>query len=108
MREAARSGLRALGFSDKDVECNFIPAMALRNEIDVGHVELGLFTIDQLRIIHSFTERAEGAFHELFERLLSRIESGDADVAPHELGPPRNRAVAVIDRLRKCVDEGEG
>jgi hypothetical protein len=104
-REAVRSGLRALGFSDKDIECNFIPAMALRNEIDVGHVELGLFTMDQLRIIHSFTERAEGAFHELFERLLNRIESAEADVAPHELGPPRDGAVAVIERLRKCVDE---
>jgi hypothetical protein len=63
--------------------------MALRNEIDVGHVELGLFTIDQLRIIHGFTERAERAFREMFERLLSRIESGETGVVPHELGPPR-------------------
>jgi hypothetical protein len=107
-REAARSGLRALGFSDKDIECNFIPAMALRNEIDVGHVELGLFTMDQLRIIHSFTEGAKGAFRDLFERMLTRIESAEADVTPHELGPPRQGAVAVIDRLRKCVDESAG
>lgn len=102
-REAARSGLRALGFSDKDIECNFIPAMALRNEIDVGHVELGLFTMDQLKIIHRFTERAESAFRELFERLLSRIESGETDVASHELSPSRDGAIAVIERLRKCV-----
>lgn len=107
-RDATRLGLRALGFSDKDIECDFIPAMALRNEIDVGHVELGLFTMDQLRVIHSFTERAEGAFRELFERMLSRIESGEADVVPHELGPPRDSAIAVIERLRKCVDERAG
>jgi hypothetical protein len=107
-REAARRGLRGLDFSDKDIECNFIPAMALRNEIDVGHVELGLFTMDQLGIIHSFTERAEGAFRELFERLLTRIESGEADVEPHELGPPRQGALAVIERLRDCVDDRAG
>jgi hypothetical protein len=107
-REAARSGLRALGFSDRDIECDFIPAMALRNEIDVGHVELGLFTMDQLRIIHSFTERAEGAFRELFERMLSRIASGEAIVAPHELGPPGDGATAVIERLRKCVAQRTG
>jgi len=107
-REAARSGLRALGFPDKDIECDFIPAMALRNEIDVGHVELGLFTMDQLKVIHSFTERAEGAFRELFERMLSRVESGEAGVVPHELGPPGDGAVAVIERLRKCIDERAG
>jgi hypothetical protein len=90
-REATRSGLRALDFSDKEIECDFIPAMALRNEIDVGHVELGLFTTDQLRVIHSFTERAERAFHELFERMLSRIESGEADLVPHERSAERSR-----------------
>ncbi len=51
------------------MECDIIPAMALRNEIDVGHVELGLFTIDQLRIIHGFTERARLALHRALNRL---------------------------------------
>ena len=87
------------------MECDFIPAMALRNEIDVGHVELGLFTIDQLRIIHGFTERA---FREMFERWHSRIESGETGVVPHELGPPGADAIAVVERLRKCVDEQAG
>lgn len=104
-REAARSGLRALGFSEKAIECDFIPAMALRNEIDVGHVELGLFTMDQLRIIHSFTERAEHSFRELFERLLTRLQTGEADVVPYDLGPPSKSAIAVVGRLKACLDE---
>ncbi len=66
-RDAARAGLQRLGLSKSQIECNFIPAMALRNEIDVGHVELGLFTMDQLKTLHAFTERAEGAFREMFE-----------------------------------------
>lgn len=100
-RDAARAGLRALGFLETQIECDFIPAMALRNEIDVGHVELGLFTMDQLKTIHAFTDRAEGAFREMFERLLCQVESGEGEIAPHELSPPRNEAIKLIDRLKK-------
>jgi hypothetical protein len=92
----------------RDAVRDFIPAMALRNEIDVGHVELGLFTMGQLKTIHSFTERAEGAFREMFERLLSSVESGTADIAPHELGPPRDEAIKLIERLQKSVAGGPG
>lgn len=102
-RDAARAGLRTLGFSENQIECDFIPAMALRNEIDVGHVELGLFTMDQLKTIHTCTERAERAFRELFERLLSRVEAGEVDIAPHELGPPRDEAIKLIKRLQNEI-----
>jgi hypothetical protein len=98
-----RAGLRILGFSDNQIERDFIPVMALRNEIDVGHVELGLFTMDQLKTIHNFTERAEGAFRDMFERLVSRVESGQADIAPHELGPPRHEAIKPIDLLKSAM-----
>jgi hypothetical protein len=105
-RDAARTGLRTLGFSDGQIESDFIPAMALRNEIDVGHVELGLFTMDQLKTIHAFTERAEGAFREMFERLLNWVGSGKVEIAVHELGPPRDKAIKVIDRLKSSTAGG--
>lgn len=82
--------------------------MALRNEIDVGHVELGLFKLDQLKTIHAFTERAESAFRDMFELLLDRVESGAADIAAHELGPPRDDAIQLIDRLKQCADGKPG
>jgi hypothetical protein len=104
-RDAVRFGLHALGFSDTEIECDFLPAMALRNEIDVGHVELGLFTMDQLKTIHAFTEQAEGSFRVLFERLLGSIASGETEVATHELGAPRREAIALITRLRNAVAE---
>lgn len=100
-REAARSALRQLDFDDARIEGDFLPAMALRNEIDVGHVELGLFTMDEVKIIHAFTERAEGAFRELFDRLLARVESGEFIVAPYTASKARPEAVAIVERLRK-------
>jgi hypothetical protein len=107
-RDAARAGLRALGFSAEQIEKDFIPAMALRNEIDVAHVELGLFKMDQLTTIHAYTDRAERAFRELFERLLRRVESGEADIVPHELGPPRDEAIKLVERLKSYMAEGPG
>jgi hypothetical protein len=107
-RDAVRTGLRTLDFSDDEIERDFVPALVLRNEIDVGHVELGLFTIDQLRTIHAFTERAEKAFGELFERILKGVESGVMEVAPHELGPPRGEAIKVVERLQRFASDIRG
>jgi hypothetical protein len=100
-RDAVRRALRQLDFDDARIEGDFIPAMALRNEIDVGHVELGLFKMDHLKVIHAFAERAEEAFRELFERLLSRIESGAFDITPYTVGTARPAALAVIERLAR-------
>jgi hypothetical protein len=105
-RNAVRTQLRAIGFSEDEIEGNFIPAMALRNEIDVGHVELGLFKMDQLKIIHAFTERAETAFRTMFERLLKTIEEGKGDISAYEGRTPRKEAVDLIERLRKYTPEG--
>jgi hypothetical protein len=51
------------------MECDFVPAMALHNKIDVGNVELGPLTIDQSRIIRGFTERTRLALHRALNRL---------------------------------------
>jgi hypothetical protein len=102
IRDAARAGLRDLGYSDAEVERDFVPAMALRNEIDVGHVELGLFTMGQLKTIHAFTEHAVSAFRAMLARLLERVASGGAEVASYELGTPSPAAVALVKRLQEA------
>ena len=107
-RDAARAGLAGLGYSEQQIERDFTPVMALRNDIDVGHVELGLFTLDQLKTIHAFTELAEGSFREMLERFLNRVESGQVDVAPHELGPPKEAAIKLIERLKQSAAEAAG
>jgi len=75
--------------------------MALRNELDVGHVELGLFTIDQLKIVHAFTQRAETACRALFDRLLSFRRSGEFVVAPYTANSADPEATAIVERLRE-------
>jgi hypothetical protein len=103
-RDAARKGLSQLGFSDVDIEADYIPAMALRNEIDVGHVDLSLFKLEQLALIHAYVGRAEDAYRELLHRVLQRVQSGDFEVKPYEPTSARAEAVAIVDRLRQYAD----
>lgn len=105
-RDAARAGLKALGYIDHKIEADYIPAMALRNEIDVGHVELGVFKPDQLKVLHAYTERAENAFRDLLNTVLEKLETGEFELAYYELGPPRPEALQIIERLRLSTPEG--
>jgi hypothetical protein len=103
-RDAARIGLGNLGYSEIDIEADFLPAMALRNEIDVGHVDLGLFKPEHLVLIHGYARRAEQAFRELIERILTKIESNEFTVEPYERSPARREAVAVVEKLNRFAD----
>jgi hypothetical protein len=103
-RDAVRAKLAELGFSEVEIEGDYIPAMALRNEIDVGHVDLGLFKRDQLALIHAYVARAEEAFRLLLDRLLTSIVEGKFEVEPYETGPSKAEAIAVVERLRQYAD----
>ena len=98
--DAARSGLRQLGFAGEEIERDFIPAIALRNHVGVGHVVMALFTTDQLQVLHAYTERAETIFRQLLESIIQKIESGEFEITPHELHGPPASVVQIIDRLR--------
>ena len=98
--DAARSGLKQLGFTAEAIERDFIPAMALRNEVGVGHVALALFTRTQLKALHAYTERAETAFRELLDAVVQKIESGDFEIAPYKLHGPPTSVVKIIDKIR--------
>jgi hypothetical protein len=98
-RDTIRSGLEKLGYSGTEIERDFLPAVALRNEIDVGHVSLALFKRAQLTVIHRYTERAEEAFRELLKRILTEAADGSFQIAAYTDGTPTERTVRVIERM---------
>src|SRR5262249_35662596 len=79
-RQAARAGLRALGYEDDSIEKNYIPAMLLRNELGVGHVHLGDLSQEQLIVLQGYTEHAENAFRQLMTRILEASAQGTFEV----------------------------
>ena len=101
-RDAARQGLmNKLDYSKEEVERDFLPAMALRNEIDVGHVQLSLLSQTELNVLHRYTDKAEGAFRSMLQRLFDKIESG-YDVIPKDPTAVLDPETAeVIQRLTK-------
>jgi hypothetical protein len=105
-RNAARDGLRKLGFDNDTIEAEFIPAMALRNEIDVGHVDLAIFTREQLTDIHAFCERAESSFRQLLSRVLQGMQSGEWKPPAHEQQQLDRSTLTVLERLATSNMDG--
>lgn len=103
-RDTVRARLKELDFSEDEIEGNYLPAMALRNEIDVGHVDLSLFKPEHLQLIHGYTDRAETAFRNLLSRVLTRVEEGTFTVPAYVASPATKQAVQVVERLRKYVN----
>jgi len=102
--DAARTGLIELGYSDIEIERNFIPTIAIRNQIDSAHVDLSIFTRKQLNTLHAYTEVAEIAFKEMLKRLLTKTQLGL--YKPVQYGKPsrRQEAEKIIDKIAQhCV-----
>jgi hypothetical protein len=100
---AARDGLSALGYEPNDIERYYIPAIALRNQLDVGHVSLVTLSSKQLRPVHNYTSQAEYYFRDLLLRAISAIVKGTLVPAPyqHQPGP----AEKTIRRLSTYFPE---
>ena len=102
--DAVRDGLSKLGFSEKQIEASFIPAMCLRNQIDSAHVDLSIFTRDQLRTLHAYTDSAETAFRLMLQRLVEKIKSGELSVPQYSITGARAEAVTIIEKIaERCV-----
>ncbi|MCF6147145.1 MAG: hypothetical protein E3K37_00625 [Candidatus Kuenenia sp.] len=106
-RDSARKGLEKLGFAELEIEADYIPAMALRNEIGVGHVDLGLFKPEHLTLIHGYVRRAEFSFHTLLQRLFEKIKSNEFEVVPYERKPIEGSALAVVKKLNEFKERYE-
>lgn len=103
--EAARTGLKDLGYSEIDIERSFIPAMALRNNIDSAHVDLSIFTREQLNILHAYTEAAEYPFKEMLKRLITETQSERYKPSPYGKLKRRREAEIIIERIAKHCKE---
>lgn len=103
-RDVARSELAALGFTTEEIARDFISAMVIRDQIDVAHVSLVLFTPQQLHVLHRYADRAESAFRKLLQILLSRLEDGTLTLLPYELHGADGDLDSTIKQLSKQLE----
>jgi hypothetical protein len=99
--EAARSGLEGLGYSTADIEKWFVPALALRNGLDVAHVSLTVLPSKQLQVLHAYTEQAEPYFRELLGRVVDGMASGTLNVQPYSDAKPSKDVDRIVRRMAK-------
>lgn len=100
--DAARKGLQALGYTKAEAEAWYIPAMALRSNLDVAHISLAQLEQGQLDVLHEYTERAERHFRDLLSRAMEAMESGGAFPNYEEIGV-RPDTLKIVERLRKAM-----
>ena len=98
-RDAVRIGLGKLDYSKDEIDSKFVPAMALRNEIDVGHTKLSLFDQTQLNILHEYTDAAEGYFRSMLRRLIDKLKLDNNLIEADPKGIVDKRTVALIHRI---------
>jgi len=98
-RDTVRDNLRALGYSDDEMESCFLPAMALRDELDVAHISLASFDGEQLGTIFRYAESAQQYFRVLLQRLFDASAAKSFTLEPYEDTGPRQQAAVLLNRL---------
>lgn len=106
-RDAVRRSLAVLEYSDEEIERDFIPVMALRDEIDVGHVDLSLYTRRQLNALHRYTQAADNVFSGLLQRLMLHMEKGSFTLIPHAPSSPDSVARRIIEKIERHYADRE-
>jgi hypothetical protein len=99
-RDAVREGLSVNGISKDDAETWFLPALALRSELDVAHVRLAVLNRAHVETLAHYTHGALPRFRDLLKRLLDGTLSGTAPVTDHLRAPLQGTALDVLEALK--------
>ena len=102
--DAARVGLKDLGFSDDEIEALYIPALALRNQLDVAHPTLCDLPINALLVLQNYTDSAEAAFKRLLKSLLQQVQAGTYSLKPITDNTPSKDTLRTIKRMEDAMN----
>ncbi len=110
-RDDVRSELLKFGYSKEEIEEKFIPIMILRNEFDVGHVSIALFTEKQLNALYKYLAVSEHDFRELLKRVADKVRSEEYTLQQDpdlSLGRDKRKTMErLIDTFEKTVSREE-
>lgn len=103
--DASRAGLRSLAMGDEQIERDFVPVLALRNALDVGHPSLAVFDQADLEVVQRYCESVVAPFRAMLADAFAAVELGVLVLAPFER-EPRREVVRVIEQIRSSLGEG--
>lgn len=79
-REDIRRELGLLGYSDVEIEGDFIPLTILRNFVNVAHPKVALFKRNDLRILYKYLVHSEQVIREFLQRILKKISNNEYSI----------------------------
>lgn len=103
--DAARQGLNDLGYSESEIEALFIPALALRNAVDVAHPTVAVLSAADAATLHQYAELAEDSIRELLRRIFERLAAGSYHVKAVPNVSPSADTLGLISRLKHNLAE---
>lgn len=100
----AREGLAGLGYSENEV-AHFITVMKLRDEFDVGHVNIWPHAGEHVSALNDYLINVEPLFRDLFRRLFDLLQSGDYELLPDESLPRWSNTAKTLEYIatRLCA-----
>ena len=103
--DSTREGLRSLGYSNDTIEKNFVPAIVLRNSMDVGHPFLSILKREQLNTLYLYTESAEDNFRKLLRKIIESISAGTCQLKEYDELSPSKDVLRLLNRMNKQINE---
>lgn len=105
-RESARKGLETLGYTKVEIERDFLPIMALRDNMDSGHIKLFKITKEKFQILYKYTDRANGIFKQMLQKLISKIQEGQYFPISYAVSQTKKKvADKVIEKIERNMEK---
>ena len=105
--DTTRQALALLGFPNVEIEALYIPALALRNSVDVAHPTLAAYSTEQLTTLARYTELAEEAFRGLLNRVFESIADSKFELTAPPDTKPSAETLRIITRLNENLKRYE-
>jgi len=97
-REDLRVGLKALGYTDEEIEGDFIPITILRSCVDVAHPRVAIYKRDDLQVLYRYLDLVEVKFRDLFQKILIKVQDGSYVLA-------KGKSVSLDTDKQKGMDK---
>jgi hypothetical protein len=98
--DAARAGLKGIGYGDADIEEKFIPALVLRSKLDAAHVRMATLNADEHRKLQIYMENAIVEFRSLLAKVIQALTDGKMRLTAYQdERKPGDEISKILDRI---------
>lgn len=83
-RNDIRRELAKLGFSEEEIEGDFVPLLILRSYVDVAHPKVAIFKRRHLSVLYQFVSQSEETLRELLRLVIAKVADGSYEIPQEE------------------------